>query len=269
MNILVLALSAASVFALPPTLKVPANERIIGGEAAAPNAFPSAVSLQILLPQGPGLCGGTLINNHAIVTAAHCLYNYGSQAPVPASSVRIGYGSNSQSRETTVQARQVHLHPDFNPAETNNDIAVILIDQLTALNDSVRPATIFNGPLPEGTALTAVGWGLTSATGTSGDLPDLLQQTGIVVGQRDACRQLVPDYESSDGPQICTQNSLKPGADTCQGDSGTGVFVTSNGKSFLAGLTSFGSAPDGDPTCALDNGLAIYTHVFYFRAFLD
>ncbi|KAJ2301202.1 hypothetical protein IWW55_003792, partial [Coemansia sp. RSA 2706] len=252
----ILALSIASVYALPPTPGAPANERIIGGQPAATNAFPAAVSLEILLPQGRGLCGGTLINDHAVVTAGHCLYNYNTQAPVSPSIVHVGYGSNNRLNQAQALARQIHVHPQFDPLETENDIALIIIDPIQNISDSVRPATIFSGPLPEGTELTAIGWGLTSATGTSSDLPDLLQQVAIVVGDADACRQLAPSYNSSNGPQICTQNSLHPGDDTCQGDSGTGVFATAaNGEKYLAGLTSFGAAPNGDPTCALDNGL--------------
>ncbi|KAJ1852369.1 hypothetical protein GGH12_005562 [Coemansia sp. RSA 1822] len=268
MQLLTLALSVASVYALPPT-GVPTNERIIGGQAAAANTFPSVVSIEIRSPNGSGLCGGTLINDHTVVTAGHCMYNYDTQVPESPRAVQIGYGSNNLTQQTHVIAQEIHLHPQFDPINTDNDIALVIIDPIKEFNKSVRPAIIYNGELPQGSDLVAVGWGLTSAGGTNDDLPDQLQQTFIVVGERDACRKLVPDYESSDGPQICTQNSLKPGTDTCQGDSGTGVFVTTNGTTFLAGLTSFGASPEGDPTCALDNGLAIYTHVFYFHEFLD
>ncbi|KAJ2442323.1 hypothetical protein IWW46_003087 [Coemansia sp. RSA 2440] len=267
MNLLSLALSVATVYALPPN--VPTNERIIGGQAAAANTFPSVVSIEIHNAGSSGLCGGTLINDHTVVTAGHCMYNYNTLKPEPPSAVQIGFGSNNLTQQTHVKAQEIYLHPQFDPTNTSNDIALVIINPINVFNESVKPAVIYNGELPQGLELVAVGWGLTSASGTSDDLPDQLQQTFIVVGERAECRKLIPDYESSNGPQICTQNSLKPGADTCQGDSGTGVFVTNNGTTFLAGLTSFGASPEGDPTCALNNGLAVYTHVFYYREFLE
>ncbi|KAJ2735148.1 hypothetical protein IW152_001777 [Coemansia sp. BCRC 34962] len=117
--------------------------------------------------------------------------------------------------------------------------------------------------------VTAVGWGMTSASGGFGSVPNSLQETELVVGSQKDCREFVPGYESSDGPQICTQNKLLLGKDTCQGDSGTGVFIAVAGSRYLAGLTSYGANLMGDPTCALDDGFGIYTRVSYFRSFID
>ncbi|PIA14846.1 trypsin-like serine protease [Coemansia reversa NRRL 1564] len=253
---------------LASIVRNPANERIIGGQNAAPDAFPSAVSLDILLPSGVGLCGGTLINTHAVVTAAHCVYNFETSRPINASDVHVGYGSNNRQQQTVVTAREIHVHPDFDPVTTDNDIALLVIEPVER-NSSVQSATIFSGELAEGTNLTAVGWGLTNSSGSLGSLPDLLQQTTISIGTREECRKLAPNYESSNGPLVCTQNSLIPGSDTCQGDSGTGIYLTSSGQNYLVGLTSYGSSPSGDPTCALSDGLAIYTHVYYYKDFIN
>ncbi|KAJ2611875.1 hypothetical protein H4S08_002949 [Coemansia sp. RSA 1365] len=261
-------LLCADSVAFASIFRNPANERIIGGQNAAPDAFPSAVSLDILLPLGVGLCGGTLINSHAVVTAAHCVYDFETSRPINASDVHVGYGSNNRQQQTVVTAREIHVHPDFDPVTTDNDIALLIIEPVER-NSSVQSATIFSGQLAEGTNLTAVGWGLTNSSGSLGSLPDLLQQTTISIGNQNECRKLAPNYESSNGPLVCTQNSLIPGSDTCQGDSGTGIYITSSGQNYLVGLTSYGSSPSGDPTCALSDGLAIYTHVYYYKDFIN
>ncbi|KAJ2710309.1 Epidermal growth factor-binding protein type B [Coemansia spiralis] len=268
-SLLVLAqcLLAACVQAHPPTVKAPAAERVIGGTAAPANAFPSVVTLEILSPLGVGLCGGTLLNNHTVVTAAHCVYDYDTNTYAPASSVHVGYGSNSRLNQTIVTAVAVHVNPKFSPLDTMNDIAIITIAPIP-FSASVQPAPIYSGPLETGTALTAVGWGLTIPGGNFDTLPNNLQDTQIIVGTPDECRKLVPTYQSSNGPQICTQNSLRPGSDTCQGDSGTGVYIKAGGQNYLAGLTSFGAGPKGDPTCALGDGLAFYTHIYYYMPFI-
>jgi len=47
--------------------------RIFGGDAAAPGQFPFIVSLRIQLGLQAGLCGGALIDEDVVLTAAHCL----------------------------------------------------------------------------------------------------------------------------------------------------------------------------------------------------
>ncbi|KAJ2775169.1 hypothetical protein IWQ56_000224 [Coemansia nantahalensis] len=261
-------LLATSVLAHPPVLSVPASERVIGGTAAPPDSFPSAVSLEVLTPDGVGLCGGVLVNNHTVVTAAHCVYNFDTNTDIPAANMHVGYGSNSKKNQTFVPVHTVHVHYRFDAEQMTNDLAILTIDPV-AYSASVRPATIYSGLLENGTKLTAVGWGLTIPGGNWASLPDKLQETEIVIGTPEECRKLVPTYETSNGPQVCTQNSLRPGSDTCQGDSGTGVYINVGGENYVVGVTSFGAAPNGDPTCALNDGLAIYTHLYYYLPYIN
>ncbi|KAJ1997259.1 hypothetical protein GGI04_005473 [Coemansia thaxteri] len=244
------------------------DERIIGGISSMAGEYPYIVSLNLTLPEGSGLCGGTLITNRIVVTAAHCVYDLDQGTVVAAKNVRVGLGSQSRKRQKFVQAQEVHVNPEFEPPVISGDIALIVIEPVE-LSKFIQVARIFNGNLPEGTKLTAVGWGMTRTDGGPGGIPDSLQQADIVVGSREDCSQFVPGYESSDGPQICTENKLLLGTDTCQGDSGTGVFISVDGRRFLAGLTSYGANLQGDPTCALDDGFGVYTRISYFRKFID
>lgn len=52
--------------------KAPLNNRIVGGEDAVPGFWPWQVSLHFDLV-GQHICGGTLINNQWVLTAAHCI----------------------------------------------------------------------------------------------------------------------------------------------------------------------------------------------------
>ncbi|KAJ2598293.1 hypothetical protein H4R99_004160 [Coemansia sp. RSA 1722] len=218
------------------------------------------------MPGGIGICGGTLITDSLVLTAGHCVYNYATERPWPANDMHIGYGSNLVDRQEITQGLDVYLHPQFDPSEPKNDIAIIRITPIQSGN--VQAAQIYTGELNPGMSLTAIGWGKTSNS-PNVRLPNALQQTEIIVGYKDTCSQFVPSYESSNGPQICTENRLNRGSDTCQADSGTGVFATVNGREYLAGLTSYGANLAGDPACALDDGFAIYTHVAYYREFID
>lgn len=49
------------------------NTKIIGGQDASPGSWPWLTFFQI----GSFLCGGSLINNQWVLTAAHCITKYG------------------------------------------------------------------------------------------------------------------------------------------------------------------------------------------------
>lgn len=67
-----LASAITMAAALPKPTAPPASEQgklIVGGEPAAPGDFPYIVSLQ---EGGSHFCGGSLLNENTVVTAAHC-----------------------------------------------------------------------------------------------------------------------------------------------------------------------------------------------------
>lgn len=49
------------------------SPRIVGGNIASPNSHPYIVGLLITVPQGQTWCGGSIISNQYILTAAHCV----------------------------------------------------------------------------------------------------------------------------------------------------------------------------------------------------
>ena len=51
--------------------KKPFSARVVNGENAAPHAWPWQISLRV---NGRHICGGSLIKNDWVVTAAHCVY---------------------------------------------------------------------------------------------------------------------------------------------------------------------------------------------------
>ncbi|KAJ2792629.1 hypothetical protein H4R20_006736 [Coemansia guatemalensis] len=114
-----------------------------------------------------------------------------------------------------------------------------------------------------------MGWGKTASD--SDTLPTTLMSVEVEVGSQSKCQEALPTYKSANGPEICSDNSLTPGKDSCQGDSGSPAVVTDSGEAKLVGLTSSGvdlSNP-GAVDCATKNGLAFYTHVAYYLDFIE
>jgi secreted trypsin-like serine protease len=52
-----------------------ASTRIIGGKDAEAHEFPWQVLLFIKEPGGESYCGGSILNDRWVLTAAHCFYN--------------------------------------------------------------------------------------------------------------------------------------------------------------------------------------------------
>lgn len=49
------------------------EDRIVGGQIADPNSIPFQAALIVRRASGPNLCGGSLLDDKTILTAAHCL----------------------------------------------------------------------------------------------------------------------------------------------------------------------------------------------------
>ncbi|KAJ1934409.1 hypothetical protein FBU59_005706 [Linderina macrospora] len=247
----------------------PGNERIIGGSFAFDGQYPYLASLEMNWGRGTGLCGGTIIADSVIVTAAHCVMDLDNGSIIRANRISVGVGSVDKSRQRFVRGSAVYVHPRFDPNDIINDIAVIVTSSMGVGNGNVQRIPVYGGDISPGTRLTALGWGQTGTNPNIDSTTNRLKHADIVVGMRNDCSRFIRGYESSNGPQICTENRFLLGDDTCQGDSGTGVVINANGRQYLAGFTSYGANLRGDPTCALNDGFGVYTHVNYYLGFIS
>jgi secreted trypsin-like serine protease len=109
--------------------------KIIGGRDAERNEFPYIVSLrrtEIESIQGIShICGGSIINETTILTAAHCLYDvFGNLLTQPLSFLVAGgfLGLYTDYPYEYRLATKIIIHPNFDPEELINDIAIIQVE---------------------------------------------------------------------------------------------------------------------------------------------
>ncbi|KAI8318720.1 trypsin-like serine protease [Martensiomyces pterosporus] len=273
MKFLPLLALASTGFALPsPAGRLEA--RIINGKPAPSGSYPYLVSILTTVGESESRCGGTIISDTTVVTAAHCFVNATAGTVNTPDQVSVGFGDNNITLQQRVKASKLYIHPEYNPAANfANDIALLTFPKIKLDGNKVQSIPIYKGKLPPGTALNALGWGKTNTELTFNELPDVLMSTTVKTGDIDACKKFLPTFQSSDGLQICTENKLTPNTDTCQGDSGTGLIINVDGKPYIAGLVSYGYGFDAkgemDATCALNNGFGVYTHVNSYLDFIN
>ncbi|XP_054166966.1 plasma kallikrein-like [Oppia nitens] len=233
--------------------------RIVGGTSSPPMAWPWMALLTIRQTKNGQIigarCGGTLISDQWVLTAAHCVANVeGRQTQ----DIQLVFGKNDVSRrESTEVVRHVSqiMLNGYNPSTTANDIALLKLNEkldLKGAHSYLQPICLpTNGVQPIGDSCVATGWGLLWPEGV---FPNILQEVRLPLVDNQFCQWRWQSSFNRD-TQVCA-GYRQGGRDTCQGDSGGPLNCRlSNGVWILQGITSYGSG------CAQPFSPAVYTKV--------
>ncbi|XP_068612504.1 chymotrypsin A-like [Brachionichthys hirsutus] len=225
--------------------------RIVNGEEAVPHSWPWQVSLQDYT--GFHFCGGSLINENWVVTAAHCNVK---------THHRVILGEHDRASTADViqvmKISKVFKHPRYNGFTINNDILLIKLESPAQMNVRVSPVCVAEtgANFPGGMKCVTSGWGLTSHNAP--DTPALLQQAALPLLTNEQCRELWGNMISSQ--MICAGAA---GASSCMGDSGGPLVCEKAGVWTLVGIVSWGSG-----TCSTSVP-GVYARVTELRAWMD
>ncbi|MEE6481960.1 hypothetical protein FKM82_013082, partial [Ascaphus truei] len=129
-------------------------DRIIGGEQCVAHSQPWQVSLHYFDRHA---CGGILIDNSWVLTAAHC--------QLPSLQIRLG-DHNLQAYEETEQftyADKICPHRNFNEYTYDNDIMLLKLPSPAILNGYVQIIPLASSPVADGTNCIVSGWGTTTS----------------------------------------------------------------------------------------------------------
>jgi secreted trypsin-like serine protease len=243
--------------------------QVVGGTPVPDGKYPFMTSIQANTSKRPPyeehFCGGTLIDQNSVLTAAHCIDFIGnrtSQNTLSFRDVRLVVGvtvlSSSQGKVRRIdRLSDISIHPDYNGRTSNRyDAAVIEVGRPVGVIDPIALA----------------GVGRAGDPGTSGDGDRLGEHDRTAPVQprgpenypkrmREARPPLVSDAdcELSYGRDFYPELMVcagQTGMDTCQGDSGGPMFIKdASGVRRQIGITSFGNG------CGATGFPGVYTEV--------
>uniref|UniRef100_A0A670YTN9 Peptidase S1 domain-containing protein n=1 Tax=Pseudonaja textilis TaxID=8673 RepID=A0A670YTN9_PSETE len=211
------------------------DDKIVGGYTCPRNAVPYQVSLN----SGYHFCGGTLINQLWVVSAAHC---YKSRMTVIIGEYDLG---KDEGNEQIQKPTKIIVHPDYNSWLLDNDIMLIKLQYPVNVGAGVVPIGLSNGCPAVGTKCLISGWAVGS--------PACLNAPIL---SDEECNAAYPGQIT---PNMVCVGYLEGGKDSCQGDSGGPVVC--NGM--LQGIVSWGIG------CALPGYPGVYTKVCRYIDWID
>ncbi|XP_062985088.1 serine protease 1-like [Elgaria multicarinata webbii] len=215
------------------------DDKIVGGYDCQRLQAPYQVSLN----SGYHFCGGSLINDQWVVSAAHC---YQSRIEVRLGEYNI---FEIEGDEQFINSAKVIRHEQYSSRTLNNDIMLIKLSAPAKMARNVAPINLPTKCATSGTKCLISGWGNTLSSGANS--PDILQCLDAPILTNAECEEAYPGKIT---PSMICVGFLEGGKDSCQGDSGGPVVC--NGE--LQGVVSWGIG------CALPGYPGVYTRVCNF-----
>jgi len=246
------------------------SDRILGGDQSLLGDWPWMVAIGYKTKSNDKLlwsCGGTLITDRHVITAATCVANIGQLVPYVVRLGDLDLDPNVYDEATPldVPIEGITKHERYYQDKKHvNDIAILKLKNSVTFTEFIQPICLPIAPemknidLENKTAF-ATGWG---SVGSEPGAPanTKLMQIEIPVTTSEECKRAYANIESAviDHTVLCA--GLSDGQkDTCQGDSGGPLMVPKENQYYLMGVTSYGPAICGKP-----GHPGVYTKVQYF-----
>ena len=216
----------AALLLLAATTSARASPPVVGGVPAPPNTWPDAVAVI----GHAGTCSGTLIGSDIVLTAGHCAEI--EPAQIVADTIDYTRGG------VAVDVAQTIVHPGW--ASGFDAAVLVLATPVPGIAPRALGTACTFDVFDAGTSVELVGFGLTGAGANT-----VLHEASVAVTDAactggDGCRaSIAPGGEFVAGGD---------GVDTCNGDSGGPVYLTTPRGEVAVGVVSRGVA-DASTAC--------------------
>jgi len=249
------------------------DAKAIGGVPSVRNEYPWVVQI---MSNGQQLCGGSLIDNQYVLTAASCLEPSRNSRVNPQSvaALRVIFGEYRRGAadsgypiERNVSV--AYLHADYKPpSQTESpvyDIAVLKLGSPVVFSNRVQPICLDDGTYRLDTGMfdgIVAGWGKTSYN-TLG-YPSEQHKSKVNAISQIECKNIYAGYNYPiRDEEICAGIPTRNGvSDACVSDLGGPLFYRAQGNFFIqSGVASWGLNCNGPP--------GVFTRVSVFKAWID
>lgn len=241
----------------PPTF------RVIGGSYTGINEYPWQVAL---VYNKKFFCGGSLISDRHILTAAHCVFGSFSKG-LDKLVVSLGdhdLSTKNESEHIVAKVKHVIWHLHYNPHTTENDIALMELEEPVPFSygvSAVKLPSDLDDMFEEANA-TVTGWGRYS-TRLKSTSHVLKEHSGPLMDTTKclAAWDKFPGISARFPDHVCFDVTM---GTPCHGDSGGPLVVCTGVQCTQIGVVSFGF-----PLCTNVGLPAIFTRVSTYKGWID
>ncbi|XKL65412.1 hypothetical protein PGB90_008832 [Kerria lacca] len=242
------------------------NGRIVGGKGSTFAEWP----WQVLVREATWLglftknkCGGVLITNKYVITAAHCQPGFLANLVAVFGEYDIS-GEVESKRSVSKNVRRVIVHRQYDAATFENDIALLELESPIQFDSHIVPIC-----MPEddedftGRMATVTGWGRLKY---GGGVPSILQEVQVPVIENRVCQEM---FQTAGHSKVILSSFLCAGyangqRDSCEGDSGGPLMVErGDGHWTLVATVSHGIK------CAAPYLPGVYMRTTYYKPWLQ
>ncbi|XP_029028892.1 coagulation factor IXb [Betta splendens] len=245
------------------------DQRIVGGDAASSGEIPWQVTLMAYSANYGKVmhfCGGSLLSELWVITAAHCLFRQNKRISNTDFFVRLGELdlNEEEGPERDYLVEQLHIHRSYNymKSQYNHDIALLKLANPVELSHHRRPICL--GPsqftervLMQSSSSLVSGWGALKFHGLKATK---LQKLAMPFVDRKTCKESSRDHVTRF--MFCA-GFPSGDKDSCEGDSGGPHATNYKGTWFLTGIVSWGEE------CAREGKYGIYTQISKYYAWIS
>ncbi|XP_053201189.1 serine protease 44-like [Panonychus citri] len=252
--------------------------RIYKGSKVRAHKYPWLAHIRSYMNRDIGLfaqCGGSLIDEQHIATAAHCVVDDdGSTVDLSSIDVFLGSVQAFTGETVAISVSEMWIDSNYNRNNLANDFAILTLSKPVKFTQQISPICL---PKSESglSNLTVAGWG---TTGPHSRSSDTLLEVDVSYLTHDQCNDIMTDYvfKKSGIPlsmkgmfpvpgvadsHMCAINKQTLG-DACTGDSGGPLMKKAdNGLHYLMGVVSGSWSKCGEST----DTAGLYTRTLYYQ----